>query len=557
MSVFVLEIRKKGHVAGTTPLRDRAIAIGRHPDNDVVIKDDLASRFHCVVEPHAGGFRLRDLGSRNGTRLNEEKVEVSDLAPGDVIRIGEHAFKFVQKGGVARATNARGPRERRRGRGERGDHAADGAPGAATPSWAKELQGMIENLPPKAARAERITMVDANGQASDALSGDALGSLAGRLVLLAASKSRATDIHLEPRPDSMHVRMRTDGQMITVTQIPGRVGERLIGLIRIACQLKTAPRDAVLDGHFSARFTDRRVDYRVSFTPSVHGQKLVLRVLDLRDAPSSLNDLGMPRYMVDRLRKTIHKNQGMMLVCGPTGSGKTTTLYQGMREIDREHRNVVTIEDPVEYHLEGVTQIPADIARGNTFGALLRSVLRQDPDVIFVGEIRDEETARVAMQAAMTGHLVFSTVHAKDTMGAVFRLLDLNVERHLVANALDLLLAQRLVRVLCENCKRPVKVTPGQASKMGRYLQGADHLYTATGCAQCLRTGYRGRKALFELLSFNDELRDIVLERATIASMKKIIEQDLFTTLVQSGYQLVARGETSLEEAQRVVGDGS
>lgn len=558
MAVFQLHVENGERRA--VPLSDRPIAIGRHPDNDIPIQDDLASRFHCVIEPHAGGFRVRDLGSRNGTKLNDERIDARDLTPGDVIRVGGHTFRFVGKGSSVAATAGNKSAKSSRGGASRAGAAATNAdrdPEGATPPWAKELASLIRNLPPKDEREERVRLVDADGKESDALAGEGIGSVAARLILLAASKAHATDIHLEPRAETMQIRLRADGQMITIANMPVRVGERVLALFRTACQLKTAPRDAVLDGHFSARFTSRRVDYRASFTPSVHGQKLVLRVLDLRDAPASLNDLGMPRYMVDRVRKTVHQNQGMMLVCGPTGSGKTTTLYQGLREIDRERRNVVTIEDPVEYQLEGVTQIPADIERGNTFGALLRSVLRQDPDVIFVGEIRDDETARVAMQAAMTGHLVFSTVHAKDTMGAVFRLMDLNVERHLVANALDLVLAQRLVRTLCSNCKRPVKLTPGQATRLGRFVQGVDHLYAATGCAQCLRTGYRGRQALFELLSFNDELRDAVLNNPTIAAMKKIIEQDLFTTLVQSGFQMVARGETSLEEVERVVGDGS
>src|SRR6185436_4826441 len=246
------------------------------------------------------------------------------------------------------------------------------------------------------------------------------------------------------------------------------------------------------------------------------------------------------------------QDHGLLLVCGPTGSGKTTTLYNALRVIDRYAKNVVTIEDPVEYQLDNVTQIPTDDSKGNTFGSLLRSVLRQDPDVILVGEIRDEETARTAMQAAMTGHLVFSTVHAKDTISSVFRLLDLKLEPYLVANSLEVVVAQRLVRTLCENCKRSVRVTPGQATGMGRFLEGQIDIYVATGCAQCLRTGYRGRRALFELLDFTDELRDVILTEPSIQAMKKVIEGGLFTTLVQSGWQLVARGTTTMEEVDRV-----
>jgi type II secretory ATPase GspE/PulE/Tfp pilus assembly ATPase PilB-like protein len=260
--------------------------------------------------------------------------------------------------------------------------------------------------------------------------------------------------------------------------------------------------------------------------------------------------------MVDRVKRACNQDHGMLLVCGPTGSGKTTTLYNALREIDRQALNVVTIEDPVEYQLEGVTQIPIDEGKGNTFNQLLRSVLRQDPDVILVGEVRDEETARTAMQAAMTGHLVFSTVHAKDTISAVFRLLDLKVEPYLVANSLDLVLAQRLVRVLCDHCKRAVPLTPAQSIRIGKWMAGKTSVQTATGCGRCLRTGYRGRRALFELLDFTDELRDTVLKEPTIAAMKKVIETGLFTTLAQFGWRLVAEGATTLDEVDRVAGQG-
>ncbi|HVU64827.1 MAG TPA: GspE/PulE family protein, partial [Phycisphaerales bacterium] len=390
------------------------------------------------------------------------------------------------------------------------------------------------------------------------LSGEGDGARGVRLLLVAASKSRATDVHCEPKGDAFHVRMRVDGQMISVSEMPNAVGELVMGLIKTACQFRPSARDVSLDGHFSIKFPQsatnsaRRVDYRVSFTPTVHGQKLVIRVLDTRDAPVKLGDLNLPPYQYDRIRKVCEQDSGLLLVCGPTGSGKTTTLYCALRNIDRDRRNVVTIEDPVEYQIEGVTQIPADEKQGNTFGTLLRSVLRQDPDVILVGEIRDEETARTAMQASMTGHLVFSTVHAKDTMSSVFRLLDLKVEPYLVANSLEVVIAQRLVRVLCENCKRPTKVLPVQSTRMGKFLEGQTEIFAATGCAACLRTGYRGRKAIFEILDFTDELRDVILKEPTIAAMKKVIETGMFTTLTQSGWIQVARGITSMDEVDRV-----
>jgi len=277
-------------------------------------------------------------------------------------------------------------------------------------------------------------------------------------------------------------------------------------------------------------------------------------VLDQRGSPTSLQDLGLLNYMYSRIHQATQQDSGLVMACGPTGSGKTTTLYNAIREIDRTSRNVITIEDPVEYQLSGVTQIPIDEGKGNTFGTLLRGVLRQDPDVILVGEIRDEETARTAMQAALTGHLVFSSIHSKETITDVFRLLDLKVEPYLVANSLDLILAQRLVRILCDHCKRLAPVSPGQSTRLGKYLQGKTQIYTATGCSRCLRTGYRGRRALFELLDFNDELRDIVLRDPSIQAMKRVIEQGLFSTLQQFGWRLVAEGHTSLEEVDRVAG---
>jgi len=565
------------------PLTATPITIGRSPENVLALNDTLLSRFHCVIEPaptrphgetfdvdesgdtEAATWHLRDLGSRNGTKLNGQKVTDSVVRPGDVIKLGTHTFivqaeeSLAERQAAARAA-AGIEAEAAQPSGKNGKGAA-GRPKAEA-AWVIDLTELINMLPPRnTGTDEKLELVDGRGRASGALASEGEGARAVRLLLLGASKARATDIHMEPKGDCVQVRMRVDGQMISVVQLPNNVGDLAFGLIKTACQMRPTGREAVLDGHFSTKFPAtggaggspaRRVDYRVSFTPSVHGQKLVIRVLDMRDSPRSLTELGLPAYMYDRVRKVCEQEAGMLLVGGPTGSGKTTTLYNALRVIDRQTRNVITIEDPVEYHLENVTQIPIDDKQGNTFGSLLRSVLRQDPDVILVGEVRDEETARTAMQAAMTGHLVFSTVHAKDTMSSVFRLLDLKVEPYLVANSLELTLAQRLVRVLCDNCKRAIRVTPGQATRMGRFLENQTELYTATGCAQCLRTGYRGRRAIFELLDFSDELKDVIIKEPTLAAMKRVIEQGLFTTLVQSGWQLAARGVTTLDEVDRV-----
>jgi general secretion pathway protein E len=531
------------------PLGNGTVTIGRSSKNSITLVDDRVSRYHCIIERDDDGqIVVRDLKSRNGTKINDIKIDQAPLSPGDVLRVGRREFVIEALDSPEDAPPAKSRRRRKGAKGE--------GNGRATPAWAVGLQKTYDQLPPRDEPVPTVHLIDARGEPSEALASSGDGPRAVRILVQLASKSRATDIHLEPKAETVHVRIRVDGQMVSLEELPNRVGSLMNGVVKTACQMQSAAPDTVQEGHFSVAFPDRRVDYRVSFTPSVHGQKLVLRVLDTRGVPHTLADLGLASYMHQRIRRVCDQDHGLLLVCGPTGSGKTTTLYNALREINRESRNVITIEDPVEYQLDNVTQIPIDTGKGNTFGSLLRSVLRQDPDVILLGEIRDEETARTAMQAAMTGHVVFSTIHAKDSIAAVFRLLDLNVEPYLVANSLDLILAQRLVRVLCENCRRSVPVTPGQATRIGRYLGGATNVYAATGCARCLRTGYRGRRAIFELLDFTDELRDVILADPTIHAMKRVIEQGLFTTLVQSGWLMAAKGITSLDEVERVAGIG-
>ena len=523
-------------------LSETPVTIGRNKDNVLALGDEAASRYHCVVEPDGfGGYKLRDLGSRNGTKVNQFRVVGMEhqLKPGDTIKVGTHSFLYEQERTIGEV------RAEVRSRSLDTDQA-----------WASELEGILEALAPKGEGDQPVTLINASGEVTPALAGEGPGAKASRLLLLMAAKSRATDIHVEPKGTKWLVRVRVDGQMVHICDLPQKVGELAIGLVKTGCLMRQAAADSVQDGHFAAKLQSRRVDYRVSITPSMHGQKMVIRVLDGANAPRSLTELGLPPYMHERLRKVCTKEQGFVLVCGPTGSGKTTTLYNALREIDRDTTNVVTIEDPVEYQLEGVTQIPIDEHKGNTFKELLRSVLRQDPDVILVGEIRDEETARTAMQAAMTGHLVFSTVHSKDSISAVFRLLDLKVEPFLVASSLDLIIAQRLVRQLCDNCKSPIRVTPGQSTRMGKFLDGKNETYAATGCAQCLRTGYRGRLAIYESLDFTDDLRDVVLKDPSIGAIRKCVEHALFTPLLHAGWLLAAKGKTSLEEVERVCGSG-
>jgi type II secretory ATPase GspE/PulE/Tfp pilus assembly ATPase PilB-like protein len=324
--------------------------------------------------------------------------------------------------------------------------------------------------------------------------------------------------------------------------------------VKILSDIDIAQKQIVQEGHFSARIPGRRVDYRVSFVPTLFGQKLVIRILDTYHAPLYVKDLQLPSWMRQIMEEALGQEAGMLLASGPTGSGKTTSLYALLRSGDISQRNIVTIEDPVEIQLDGITQIPVNEDEGKTFSALLRSVLRQDPDAIMVGEIRDSETARIAMQAAITGHLVFSTVHTKDAVGTIFRLLDLGVEPYLVAQGLHLILAQRLTRKLCPHCKVPKPPTAQQREKMGSSAQGIDRIYVPRGCPRCLGTGYAGRRAFFELLAATDEIRDLITRGPTSSDVHKALAGTKFVGIEQAGYQLVAEGIAPFEEIERAIG---
>jgi type II secretory ATPase GspE/PulE/Tfp pilus assembly ATPase PilB-like protein len=332
------------------------------------------------------------------------------------------------------------------------------------------------------------------------------------------------------------------------------MGTRLLALVKIMCDIDVQFKNIIQEGHFSAFFPTRRVDYRVSFAPAMFGQKLVVRVLDTANAPLHIKDLHMPAWMLEKMARISQQDQGMILVTGPTGSGKTTTLYSVLRDVGTERRNVLTIEDPVEIEIQGATQIPVSEEKGNTFPALLRSMLRQDPDVIMVGEIRDAETARIAMQAAMTGHLVLSTLHARDTFGTVFRLLDLGVEPYLVSSSLQIVIAQRLARELCPYCKRGVKPTQEQLEKMGSHARNVRELFVPRGCPSCLKTGYAGRRGFFEMLSTTEELREVILKNPSPKEIEKSLTGTRFMRLSETGYELVAQGVTAFDEIEKAVG---
>jgi general secretion pathway protein E len=367
------------------------------------------------------------------------------------------------------------------------------------------------------------------------------------------------------KQDDVQVRIRVDGVMIDILKLYKEnrdLGIRLLSLIKVLCEIDIAQRNVVQEGSFSTRVPTsiqgtalRRVDYRVSFAPAVYGQKLVVRIFDTANSPQHIDDLLLPDNVVEPIRRMIQRESGMILSCGPTGSGKTTTLYAILRDIDVHERNVVTIEDPVEIQIDGVTQIPVNESQGNSFPALLKSVLRQDPDLILVGEVRDAETARIAMQSAMTGHLVFSTVHANDAVGAIYRLLDLGVEPYLVSSGLQMVLAQRLVRQLCVHCKKPIKTTSAQMAAFAQHgVPSVPEIYIHTGCRRCLNTGFLGRRSVVELLVFTSALRDVILKSPGLKEITKSLTAENYIRLATAGFQLVADGLTSFAEADAVVG---
>jgi len=560
-------------------LEAESISIGRLPENKIQHSDSSLSRHHCVFEPaEEGRWKIRDLGSRNGTKLNRGRISGEELLEnGDTIKAGVIEVRFIDPNRPKHAAPSVIADEEAQARFRKREAEAASASQEATldidlreivaevkADYEQTLRELCDAAAEQPFDVEDISLVDARGntvhQASSAgfesgKDGSESESVRTfRLLLLACFRSRATDLHVEPKDEDATIRARVDGQMVHLVTVEMDLFCKLIGMVKVLCEIDTSQKATVQDGHFSVRVKGRRVDYRVSLTPVMHGQKLVVRVLDAANAPSRLHELGMLPWMYEKIRQIAVRDSGMLLVCGPTGSGKTTTLYSCLREIDVESRNAITIEDPVEYHLEGCTQIPVDHKQGNTFANILRSVLRQDPDVIFVGEVRDIETASVAMQAAMTGHLVYSTVHSRDSIGSVFRLLDLGLEPYLVANALNLVVAQRLVRMLCPVCRRKVKPTPSQTLAMGKYVEGVATIYSPQGCAACLGTGYRGRRALFELFEVSDPIRDVILKTPTITAIREVLSHGLFTSLKQYGFGLVASGETGFDEIERVAG---
>ena len=367
---------------------------------------------------------------------------------------------------------------------------------------------------------------------------------------------RATDIHLEPRTGGeCQVRFRIDGIMQTRETLPAAAGRAVVSALKVVGDMDIAERRRPQDGTFAVLAGTRRFDVRSASGPTNFGEKLALRLLDADGGMvrQGLSALGMRESMMRTLRDLVQRSHGMLVVAGPTGSGKTTTVYAALAEIDVLTRNVVTIEDPVEYRLDNISQTAVNNAAELTFAKILRSVLRQDPDVILVGEIRDRETAEIAMQAALTGHFVFTTLHANDSATTVTRLLDIGCDATLIQSAVTAVLAQRLVRLLCPDCKQPYRPNDEELRRLGLATDKELTLYKEQGCEKCLGTGYRGRTGVYELLVVDGEVRGLLVGRPSLETIRAAARKSGTRTLWQSALRKVVDGQTSVAEAERVV----
>jgi type II secretory ATPase GspE/PulE/Tfp pilus assembly ATPase PilB-like protein len=357
----------------------------------------------------------------------------------------------------------------------------------------------------------------------------------------------------------MSVRYRIDGRLHAAEPFDRPTGDAVVNVMKVLAAMDISEKRKPQDGSFGAKLEGREVDFRVASSGSKSGEKLVMRILDNAASVGRLDEIGLRPKMVATIRELVTQPYGMFLVCGPTGSGKSTTLYAALREIDRFQRNVITIEDPIEYHIDNITQMEINTKSGQTFAATLRSVLRQDPDVIMIGEIRDQETATIACQAANTGHMVFSTVHSNDAITALFRLLDLGVEPFMIASALSAVLAQRLIRVLCETCKEPYKPKPEFLEKANLPVDKVDVFYREPTeaqqqvCPACGGTGYMGRTGIFELLVITDPLRDMIRENPSLNAIKAEARRNGMIYLQEDGLRQVIQGKTSIKELMSVV----
>ena len=408
--------------------------------------------------------------------------------------------------------------------------------------------------------SSEVVLTRKDGTTADALAADKRHSevsesiLASKLIMENAIKARATDIHLEPKGNELQVRYRVDGILHNQAPYDREVGQSIVSSLKVLSDMDIAERRRPQDGTFSAKFHEATYDIRSASAPTNYGEKMVMRLLESSGGvhQDGLIGIGCEESDLKVLRGIVHSPHGMMITSGPTGSGKTTTLYAALSEIDALQRNIITIEDPIEYQLDNVTQIPVNPVADLTFANIMRSILRQDPDVIMIGEMRDLETCQIGMQAALTGHFVFTTLHANDSITSITRLLDLGVESTLIQSAVSVFLAQRLIRRLCEECKEGYTPKPEFLQRLNIPPDKVQRLYKEKGCEECQGTGYHGRTGIHELLVMTDSMRDLVTPQPSIQSLRKQARTEGLRTLQEDGLKKVIKGLTSITEVIRV-----
>lgn len=379
------------------------------------------------------------------------------------------------------------------------------------------------------------------------------------MLIVQGVKDRASDIHIEPNEKGLLIRFRIDGMLHDIRTLPNSIKSAIISRIKILAKMDIAERRLPQDGRFQVTFGSREVDLRVSSIPTVFGEKVVLRLLDKSKGLIKLEQLGFLTEQLEEFRSIIARSYGIILLTGPTGSGKTTTLYAALNEVNSNDKNIITVEDPVEYKLNRINQIQVKPKINLTFANTLRSILRQDPDIIMVGEIRDGETAQIAVQAALTGHLVLSTLHTNDAASAINRLIDMNVETFLISSSVIAVIAQRLVRVICEQCKEEYE--PGKDVLKALNLTDNSNedshpvkLHRGAGCPLCKNTGYYGRTSIYELIALDEDIRELIISKASSNIIKEAAIKKGMKTLKESGLKKVLQGITTIEEVLRVAG---
>jgi type IV pilus assembly protein PilB len=373
------------------------------------------------------------------------------------------------------------------------------------------------------------------------------------LVIMQSLRDGASDIHVEPEADMLRIRSRIDGIMHDVNQMPKHLQAAVLSRLKIMSEMNIAVKRIPQDGRFQINLEGTQIDVRVSSFPTVHGENIVMRLLDTSSILLGLEQLGFSPENLEKFKSLILKPHGIILVTGPTGSGKTTTLYSALNTINTPDKNILTLEDPVEYQLKGIRQSQVNPKVGMTFASGLRSILRQDPDIVLVGEIRDKETAEIAVQAALTGHLVFSTLHTNDAAGSLTRLIDMGVEPFLISSSVIGVLAQRLVRSICPSCKESYKPGDKVLSQLGVEMKKSNvEFFRGKGCNSCKKTGYKGRIGIFELMLLSDKLKEMVLTRTSSVAIRKTASEEGMKTLREDGLLKVTQGVTTIDEVLRV-----